>query len=36
MSYHRHGDRRSNQMKSKAEMAEMLYAIVAKGALGKM
>ena len=35
MSYHRHGDRRSNQMKSKAEMAEMLY-YFAKGGLGKM
>eukprot|EP01044_Picomonas_judraskeda_P046163 COSAG03_NODE_25623_length_264_cov_0.927273_1_plen_70_part_01 len=25
VSYHRHGDRRMNQMKSKTEMAEQLY-----------
>lgn len=31
VSYHRHGDRRMNQMKSKTEMAEQLYNIVAQG-----
>ena len=31
VSYHRHGDRRMNQMKSKTEMAEQLYEIVTQG-----
>jgi hypothetical protein len=31
VSYHRHGDRRMNQMKSKTEMAEQLFNIVAQG-----
>ena len=36
VSYHRHGDRRSNQMKSKTEMAEQLCGIVASGNFGAL
>ena len=36
VSYHRHGDRRSNQMKSKTEMAEQLCGIVVSGNFGAL